>query len=165
MITAWLICIAVCEILSFCIAIAAKKTGVDKWALCLVFFAFPFFVQKIAKRFSVMTIPMKKYGKTVLILLVIALIASIAYVVGAKAIDIKNPTDLTKRAMRCYKQVLILPIAVCTFIFYLSIVKSTIATADRFGLRFKGDVLLYLLVLPCAITYLRVSPEREVDLY
>lgn len=165
MITAWIVCLVICEILSACITVACKKTGIKNWALCLIPFAFPFYVQKIAKRFSVLTIPMKKYGKTIMILLVIAFLVTVAYVVGGNAIDAQNPLDLNKTAMHCFRQIMILPILVCAFILYLSIVKSTIATADRFDLRFKGDVLFYLLILPCAVVYLRVSPDREVDLY
>ena len=165
MVIAWIVCLVICEVLSVCISIASKRMGIKNWALCFIPFAFPFFAQKIAKRFSVMTIPMKKYGKTIIILLTIAFLASFAYVAGGNAIDAQNPTDLNKTAMHCFRQIMILPVSVSAFIFYLSIVKSTIASAERFGLRFKGDVLLYLLIVPCAYVYLRVSPDREIDLY
>jgi hypothetical protein len=151
---AWIIGIAVIEIYSFCVMLLAKSVGLKKYGLCMIPFVAFYYVQRVAQRFTIFSIPVKKYMGVMLSLFVTLLVCTLL-VLWAK------PTlGVATENYQCFIEILYIPIAICAIVAWFGIVQSTCAIMDRFGCRFRFDTLLYCTVLPCLVAYVIVAVKK-----
>lgn len=167
MLLGWIIFAAVIVFFSICTAVMSKRLGYKDWGLSLVPLGYADFIQRITGGFKVISIPVKKYCKTLVLMVIVSVVMTLVCYFGAQAIY--RPQDIFKDWWSDYnisfKMICYLPIGACILTYYVATIKSTLRIADFYDLRFKFDVLLYLLFIPCGIVYLFVKPERKIELY
>lgn len=122
------------EYVSIGIALADKKTDYRFWWLNFIPFVAFFRIDKITDGFMISIIPVKKWGKTVVILAVVILLF-ILYGVWGKA-------NLSSMEFKYLKQVIYIPIVACFLIFYFGTIGFTVEVLKIKHRRFKYDALL-----------------------
>lgn len=162
----WVVFAAVIVLFSICTAVMSKKLGYADWKLCFIPLGYGVFIQRITDGFKVLGIPVRKYCKTLVLMVAISVVCSLLCYFGGQVIY--RPHDIFRDWWDDYniafKMICYLPVALCLLVFYFGTIKSTLRIADLYDLRFKFDVLLYLLFIPCLFTYFFVKPENKVDL-
>lgn len=128
------------EIYSISIALIAKKDKIPKYGLCIIPFAAFFFVDTFTQGFKILTIPVKKWGVTVLLFVATIIIAYGGCVWSANAFP--------KEMAEYFKQIMLLPICACLFLLWLGVLKSTIKMLNIKKLNFKYSFLIVALLLP-----------------
>ena len=153
MIQAWIILLIWIEIYSIGITILAKRNKTPYYAIYLIPFVSLFYVDKFTGGFKVMTIPVKKWGETILIFLVIVILSQI----GCQwAI-----TTLSAEMAGYFVQIMLLPICTCGLLYWFGTIASTLKMLNILGLDFKGAIFLVALMFPIPILLLRKSDEEK----
>ena len=121
-------------------AVMAKKCGEEKWKLAFIpVYSFAV-LQKLTGAFTVLSIPMKKYGSFVFVLVVVSAVAGLL-AVWSGTLPEPSRTGLW--------QIMILPLAVSAALFYLAALKSSAKMYRRFSARhYAFWCALRLLLLP-----------------
>ena len=149
MIQAWIIFLIWIEIYSIGITILAKRKQIPHYAIYLIPFVSLFFVDKFTDGFTILTIPVKKWGKTNLIFLVIIILSQIGCHWAV--------TTLTAEMAGYFVQIMLLPICTCGLIYWLGTIASTLKMLEILELDFKGAIFLVALLFPIPILLLRRS--------
>ena len=100
-----------------------------------------------------MTIPVKKWGKTILIFLVIVILSQI----GCQWAN----TTLSAEMAGYFVQIMLLPICTCGLLYWFGTIASTMKMLNILGLDFKGVIFLVALMFPIPILLLRKSDEEK----
>ena len=153
MIQAWIILLIWIEIYSIGITILAKRRQVPYYAIYLIPFVSVFFVDQFTDGFKILTIPVQKWGKTVLIFLVVVILSQIGCHWAI--------TTLTAEMAGYFVQIMFLPICTCGLIYWFGTIASTLKMLDILDLNFKGAIFLVALMLPIPILLLRKSYEGK----
>ena len=153
MIEAWIIFLIWIEIYSIGITILAKRNGVPHYAIYLIPFVSLFFVDKFTGGFSILTIPVKKWGKTVLVSLLIVILSQMACHWAI--------TTLTSEMAGYFVQIMLLPICTCGLIYWIGTIASTLRMLEIRGLDFKGAIFLAALLVPIPILLLRRGSDGK----
>ena len=143
----WMILFAWIEYYAISIALLAKKTGTPHWGLYIIPFASHFFVDTFTGGFKILTIPVKKWGKTVLIFVLVAIVAQI----GCNWAE----NMFTQEMAGYFAQIMFLPICLCGLIYWLGTIASTLKMMDILFLDFRGAALFAALMLPVPFLLLR----------
>lgn len=136
------------------------------YAICLIPFVSLFFVDKFTGGFQILTIPVKKWGKTILTFLVIVILSQI----GCQWAEATLPTEMAGY----FIEIMLLPICTCGVVYWLGTIASTLKMLDILHLDFKGAIFLVALMLPIPVLLLRkkhavkgihVKPRKEEERY
>lgn len=122
MITGWIIFLIWLELYSIGIALLAKQNGSSHWGVYLIPFASGFYVDFFTGGFKILTIPVKKWGKTVLIFAGMVILAQL----GCRWAE----NTLTPEMAGYFVQIMLLPICICGFIYCLGTIASTLRILD-----------------------------------
>ena len=147
MIQAWIILLIWIEIYSIGITILAKRKQVPYYAIYLIPFISLFYVDKFTDGFKILTIPVKKWGKTVCIFLTIVILSQIGCHWAT--------TTLTVEMAGYFVEIMLLPICTCGLIYWFGTIASTIKMLDILDLNFKGAIFFVALLLPIPFLLLR----------
>lgn len=143
----WILFFAWIEYYSIGIALLAKRTGKSHYGLCLIPFAAHFFVDSFTGGFKILTIPVKKWGKTVLILALVVIMAQI----GCNWAE----NTFTPETAGYFMQIMYLPICLCCLIYWLGTIASALRMMEIFSLDFRGEAFWAALLLPIPLMLLR----------
>lgn len=157
MVIGWICFFALAEFYGISVTLlTASENGKCDFRYLIPFYAF-FKKKETSGEFKVLSIPVKKCGKTVILLAVIALICSAITVWGGV-----NFADYPRK-IGYIKQIMAIPMLVCAFGYYLIIVKSAIKTLFVHKKDFKGDWLCCALILPLPYLFGRkINREEKV---
>lgn len=156
MIIGWICFFAVAEFYGISVTLLiASENGKCDFRYLIPFYAF-FKQNEVSGEFKVLSVPVKKSGKTIVLLAVIALISSAITVWGSI-----NFADFPRK-IEYIKQIMAIPMIVCAFGFYLITVKSAIKTLFVHKKDFKGDWLCCALILPLPYLFGRKIKEEKI---
>lgn len=153
--TLWIIFFAFAELYGVGVAVFAKRRNLERWALNFIpLYAFTF-ANRYTRGFKTLSIPVKKFFSCVVIELVVCALAYAFAMWGER-----NLNDLDAG---CLKQIMYVPAGAAIGVFYLQVVKSTLAIAEEWRARFKLDWLVYmtLVAVPVAFVLLPVREKRN----
>ena len=147
----WVFFLAWIEYYSIGIALLAKKSGTPHYGLYLIPFASHFFVDSFTGGFKILTIPVKKWGKTVLIFALVVIAAQIGCGWAG--------STFSAEMAGYFRQIMLLPICFCCLIYWLGTVAATLKMMDILSLDFRGATLMAALMLP--IPFLLLQKREE----
>ncbi len=136
----WIVFIVVAEYLSVGVAVLAKREGQKNWWTCLLPFVAFFWIDKYTKGFKAMGVHVSKWGKTVITLVLICVLACVYVNFGQR-----NFASIDAEALA---QIMAVPIVACAFIFYVGSIGWAIAVLQKNGRRFNHDTFVCMLFLP-----------------
>lgn len=138
------------EILSVGVYFCARKCGVKNAKAAFIPFVTFAVLQKITGPFSVFTIPVKRLCLLIVELAAVALLAALFGLWG-----VSNLPKISKDALW---DIMVLPISVCTILFYIVIIKASQTVWRRFCIPKEGVwVLIGMLVVSLPVLYVLAS--------
>lgn len=153
---AWIIFFVYLEIYSVGVAALAKRNGENKWYLNLIPFFSCFYIDRYLGGFKILTIPVKKWGKLMIWLVVICIFATIYAMWGVNNLQVEGSAD-------ALVQIMMLPIGVCAFIFWFGTAKSATDILFKNRSDFKGSFLVCLLLIPVPFLFIYLSRKKNAS--
>ena len=150
----WIIFFAFLELYSIGVMVLARRSGLKYYGWCLVPFVAFFYVDKILSNgFVAIVIKFKGLGRLSIKLLIIC-IAAFAYMSwGIKNLDPRNIEPL--------KQLALVPISFCLVALWMGIVASTLTLMFGFGMEFKGEKIVCMLLITIPVILLFLNREGK----
>ena len=134
--------------------VLAKKSQMEHYWLCLIPLVAFFYVDKILPNgFSAFTIKFQSLGKLVVKLLVVSLAAYIYMQWGINNLPEKEITPIT--------QLMMVPIGICLIIFWVGLVSSTLTLMFGFGVEFKCERLMCILMFPIPVLMFLINKDGK----
>lgn len=130
-----------------------KRLGYEKaWKAFIPFYAFQL-VNKAAGTFTVLTIPVRKYSLTIIILSVFICLAALYGFWGDTYLPIESSGPLW--------EIMALVIGICAAIFYISLITSSTKLFLRFQLEHTRLItFLVVLIIPIPFVYIYLSKKE-----
>ena len=153
MLIGWIVFLAWLEFYSAGITLLAKRTAKHRYALYMIPFAALFYVDEFTEGFFIFTIPVKKWGKTVLIFCAIVLVAQLGCYWSSQT--------LTAEMAGYFEQIMLLPIGFCILVYWFGTLRSALKMIEILKTDFKGAWALAALMLPIPFLLLRRGPSRK----
>lgn len=145
----WILFTAFLEFYSVGVMILAKRSGMKYYGLCLIPFVSFFYVDKILPEgFTAIVIKFKGLGRLSIKLFLICVVAHVYMSWGIVNLDPRNIAPL--------KDLALVPVVFCSIILWMGIVASTLTLMFGFGMEFKGEraVCLLLITIPVILALL-----------
>lgn len=139
----WIVFAAYVVAYSVGMAVYLKRRGYARWALALIPFVSFFFVDRVTGGFKILSIAVRKWGKTVVILTVISLCAYLYGLWGLQALDAEQSAMLV--------QCMWLPAGASILIFWLGNAYSAVRILFLCRAGFRCDLLVCLLFVPVPV--------------
>lgn len=149
----WIVFLAWLEFYSVGITLLAKRRGSPRYGICMIPFASFFYVDSFTEGFFILTVPVKKWGKTVLIFCGVVILAQLGCVWADSA--------LTAEMAGYFKQIMMLPVGFCLLVYWLGTIKSTSKMLDILKTNFKGAWILSALLIPIPALLLRKGSVQK----
>ena len=151
---AWIIFFVYLEIYSVGVAVLAKRNGENKWYLNLIPFVSCFYIDRYLGGFKILTIPVKKWGKLLIWLVVICVLATIYAMWGINNLQVEGSAE-------ALVQIMLLPISVCAFIFWVGTATSATDILFKNGVDFKYSLLVCLLLIPVPFLFVFLIGKKK----
>ena len=140
-----------------------KKNHEKNYALCLIPFVAFFYLDKYLKEYSILGIKVKSLGKIAISFSIICLICSLVIFASRQKLATLPFEDQGRYELQInyLKQIMLVPIIFCLFIFVINLAKSTSDLLFKYKCHFKMDLLVSLLVItiPFLIGSIKIKGE------
>ena len=150
----WILVLAYMELYSLGVAVALYKcgNGGTSFLALIPFFAF-FMVEKVTGKFKVVSIKVENFGKAVIIMFVVTLLAYLYMMWGKAHLSQKNIGPLS--------QLMYIPMAVCGLMLWSCIIASTSQYLFNIRSGFVCDKLVcaLLITVPFLMIFARVNQK------
>ena len=150
----WIIVGVFIELYAVGMTVLAKNSQIKHYGLCLIPFVAFFYVDKILPQgFSVLSIQVKRFGRSVITLVLVSLGAYLYMQWGVNNLPEKEIVPIT--------QLMFVPIGICLIIFWATVVSSTLTLMFGFGVEFKFEKLVCLLLIPVPFVLLFINRGKK----
>lgn len=151
--TAWIVFLVYMEIYSVGVTVLAKKSGMQRYGLCLIPFVSFFFVDRITGGFSVCGIRVRSMGKLVVKLAIVCLFATVYAYWGLAHLAAEDSAPLV--------QVMWVPAAFSMVVFWLATVFSAVRILFLFRASFRLDWLVCALFVTVPFLFMFMPNRGE----
>lgn len=150
----WIIFAVFIELYAVGMTVLAKHSQMKNYGLCLIPFVAFFYVDKILPNgFSALSIKIKSLGKLVITLLIVSLASYVYMQWGINNLPEKEIVPIT--------QLMLVPISICFIIFWVALVSSTLTLMFGFGMEFKCENLVCILLIPIPFIMLFINRKKK----
>lgn len=150
----WIVFAVFIELYAVGMTVLAKNSQMKNYGLCLIPFVAFFYVDKIMPDgFSALSIKIQSFGKLVVTLLLVSIGAYLYMQWGVHNLPEKEIVPIT--------QLMLVPISICLIIFWLALVYSTLTLMFGFGIEFKCEGLVCMLLFPIPFIMMFMNRSKK----
>lgn len=150
----WIIFAVFIELYAIGMTVLAKNSQMKNYGLCLIPFVAFFYVDKLLPDgFTALAIKIKGFGKLVIVLLLVSIGAYIYMQWGIN--------NMPEAEIEPIIQLMLVPIGISLIIFWVALVASTLTLMFGFGIEFKCEKLVCILLITVPFLLMFMNKDKK----
>lgn len=159
----WIIFLLYIEMYSLGMLFFLKKNKEKNYGLCMIPFASFIYLKKYLNEYSILGIRIKSLFKIAISFTIVCFICCLFIILANNNLKDLPIEDQTRYAtqIKYLKQIMLVPIIFCLFIFIINLAKSTSDLLFKYKCHFKMDFIVSLLLLPIPFLIKNIKIKEE----